>query len=209
MVSEVIADGYNCISGKCKTHWFAAINILKDTDREFTEDILDPCVDGKVELLPGKNLLEWENASVSQPEELLFIEETADGINKKVLTEAERISEPATVKEATVQPVIAWCERNNQKWILKFKKGESVENIYESSKMLRSPAIISHNGTYLIAVEMDETDKTVIHIFTEKGAEYFKAKGRKPALSSSGNYLYVVSEVSKNGVSEIELKLKK
>ena len=198
-----VTDGYSCCGGTTDRGWYAGVYLLRDRDREFTEDIEG--TDRKVRLLPGKDFDEWEGTMVDPPRRIAIIDNFGGTPRREIVAEAERIFGPVTVREKTAEPLLVWTELRDGLWRLMVRRGIDSSVVYESTSMLRAPAVTLAGESLFAACETELDGQTGILVMTVSGDILLEIPGGAPELAWAGK-LILLSEIKTND-GGIELRL--
>jgi hypothetical protein len=204
MKTHSIPDGYACCGGTTSQGWFAGILLLTDRDREFTKDI--PGTDRKVQLLAGKELDEWEATMVAQPRRVVVVDNFGGGLNQETVTEADRIFGPVTVGERITETLLVWTERKGGGWRLVLRRRNDVSLVYESSTMLRAPAVALWGESYVLACEIELAGQTGVRVMTADGTVLLEIPGGAPSLACVGDTVCLLCE-TRSSARGIEQRL--
>ena len=198
-----VTDGYSCCGGITDRGWYAGVFLLEDRDREFTEDI--DGTDRKVRLLPGMDFDEWEGTMVDPPRRIALIDNFGGTPRREIVAEAERIFGPVTVREKTAEPLLVWTELRDGLWRLMVRRGIDSSVVYESTSMLRAPAVTLAGESLFAACETELDGQTGILVMTVSGDILLEIPGGAPELAWAGK-LILLSEIKTND-GGIELRL--
>jgi len=200
-LTSTIQDGIACRGGRTAHGLFAAVLVQRDRDLDFRESMNAVWNEQPDSLKPGVTLADWSDAVAAREEHrIVLIDSSSEDVAGKEIACGVLLDVPATPRQKTAQPVVAWCQTGEETCDI-FLHSEGVNRRVASlPHRCRCLDVAVWGDTIVLAGQVMMPTGPTIRVWKADGDALLELPGRNPQLAVvAGDLRALYEEPCSNG----------